>query len=67
MSSNSKIGKAKVKNMIIFDLLTKSKLLIKLSSGMSFLTFEARLAFTKLKETFINVIIFHHFDLKYHM
>lgn len=67
MGSNSKIGKAKVKNMIIFNLLTKSKLLVKLSSEMGFLTFEARLAFTKLKETLIDVLIFHHFDLKYHI
>lgn len=67
MGSNSKIGKAKFKNTIIFDLLTKSKLLVKLSFGVGFLTLEARLAFIKLKEAIINVPILYHFDLKYHI
>ena len=34
---------------------------------LSFLTSGARMAFTKLRQTFIKAPIFHHFDLKCHI
>ena len=35
--------------------------------GSDFFTFGARLAFTKLRQTFIKAPIFYHFDPKYHI
>ena len=34
---------------------------------MSFLTPKAKLAFTQLKQAFVEAPIFHHFDPKYHI
>ena len=34
---------------------------------LEFFTLTARLAFTKLKQAFVKILIFHHFDLKYHI
>lgn len=67
VGSDSKIGRAKTKNMIISNLLAKSILLVEPSSEAGFLISEARLAFTKLKQVFIDILIFYHFDLKYHI
>lgn len=67
MDSNSKICQVIVKNTIILDYLAQFKLLVELSSRVDFLTLEARLLFIKLKQAFINVPIFHHFDLKYNI
>lgn len=53
--------------MIKSDFLTKSKLLAKLSSRLSFFLLKARLAFIKLRQVFIKIPIFHHFDLKYYI
>ena len=44
----SKIVKAKFKNMIMLDIFTKFKLLIKSSSRSSFLTSRTRLAFCQV-------------------
>ena len=43
--------------------LSKSKKTI----GSDFLTFRARLAFAKLRQTFVKAPILHHFDPKYHI
>lgn len=53
-SSISKVGGAKSKNIVISDSLAKSKLLVKPSFGYDVLTSKARLAFTKLKQAFIE-------------
>ena len=34
---------------------------------MDFFTFRARLAFIELRKAFVKVLIFYHFDLKYHI
>ncbi len=47
--SNSKFAEVKSKNLVIFDFLTKSKLLVKSSFEMDFLTPETKLLFTKLR------------------
>lgn len=47
--NNNNINVTKSKNMVILNFLAKFKWLIEPSSKMSFLTFKARLAFTKLK------------------
>lgn len=63
----SKNNRVKFKNMVIFKFLTKFKLLIKTSPKSGFLTFEARLAFVKLKKVFIKALILYYFDLKYYI
>lgn len=45
----------------------KSRLLTELSFGLGFLTLKARLAVVKLRQIFIEVSIFYHYDLKYHI
>lgn len=35
--------------------------------SLRFLTFRARLTFTKLKQAFVQVLILHHFDQEYHI
>ena len=35
--------------------------------GSDFLSLEAKLAFTKLRQTFVKTPIFYHFDLKHHI
>lgn len=62
--NNNKVDKVKSKNIVMLDFLTKFKLLIKLRSGAYFLIFRARLAFAKLKQIFIKILIFYYFDLK---
>ena len=58
--------------------ITKSKILIKfknrdfppnsksVKAGPIFLTFKAKLVFTQLKQAFVEVPIFYHFDLEYY-
>lgn len=64
INGNSKVSGTKSKNMIIPDSLAKSKSLIEPSSKAGFLIFRAKLAFIKLRQIFIEVPIFYHFDLK---
>lgn len=44
--------------------LAKSQLLAKLNSRLGLPTFRTTLAFIKLRQTFIEVSIFHYFDSK---
>lgn len=48
-SGVSKVGRAKPKNKVMPDFLAKFKLLVKLSSRLSFLILGARLTFAKLR------------------
>lgn len=45
----NKINTTKSKNKVMPDFLAKSKLLVKISSGLDFLTFRTRLVFANLK------------------
>ena len=59
--------------------MTKSKILVKsknhdffsnsknMEAEPSFLIFKARLVFIKLRQVFIEALILHYFDLKYHI
>lgn len=47
--------------------LIKSQLLVEPSCRSGFLTTEAKVAFAKLRQIFIDVPIFHYFDPKYHI
>lgn len=49
MNNDNKVCEVKSKNIIILDLLVKSKLLIESNSRAGFLTFGAKLAFIKLR------------------
>ena len=62
--NNSKVKDnegAKVKN---YQKMSKSK---KTVGSSNFLTFEARLAFIELRQAFLKLLIFHHFDPKYYI
>lgn len=63
---DSKVDKAKsqVKSQAK---LFKSKFLIELGFRPGFLTYGARLAFTKSKRIFIKVLILYHYDLQCHI
>lgn len=47
--------------------MAKSQLLTKLSSKLGFLTPRATLAFTKLRQVIIEILIVHSFDLQGHI
>ena len=53
----------KVKRLSKSKNLSKSKKTV----GLDFLTFKDRLAFTKLRQTFIKAPIFHYFDLEHYI
>lgn len=57
---------SKFKNRIRLSL-AKSQLLIQLSFGLGFLTSRARLTLAKLRQAFIKVPIFYHFDSEYYI
>ena len=57
------IGK-KIQKLSKSKNLSKSKKTVRSSD---FLTFGAKLAFTKLKQMFSKIPIFHHFDLEHHI
>lgn len=60
-----KTAKSKSKNSVK-PFLAKSKLFAE-NSELCFLTFKARLVFTKLRQAFIKASILHHFNSKYHI
>lgn len=66
-NGDSKVSRVKFKNIVILDFLAKFILLVHMSSGMGFLTLKAKLVFTKLRQIFIKVSIFYHFNLKYYI
>lgn len=66
-SGVNKIGGAKSKNIIMPNFLVKFKSLVKSSFVLSFLTFGARLAFSKLRQAFIEISIFYNFNQKCHI
>lgn len=59
--------KLSISNNKIKPSLAKSQLLIEPSSGSSFLTSKARLAFAELRQTSIEALILYHFDIKYYI
>ena len=59
---DDKVGK-KVQKMSKFKNMSKFKKIVELD----FLILRARLAFTKLRQIFVKVPIFHHFDPKRHI
>lgn len=67
VGSINKVGGAKSKNLVMPNFLAKSKLFVKPSFKLGFLTSRARLTFTKLRQAFIKAQIFYHFNPKYHI
>ena len=63
MAKSKRQDKNKGKNLVKF-FLAKFKAS---GSGSGFLTLGARQVFTELRQTFIEVPIFYHFDLDYHI
>ena len=53
---------SKSKNLFKSQNLFKSK-----KTELDFFTFRARMVFTKLRQMFVRAVIFHHFDLEYHI
>ena len=65
--SDSKVSRAKSKNMVMPNILAKSKLFVKPMFGLGFFIFGARLVLVKLRQAFIESLILHYFDLKYYI
>lgn len=62
---NSYAKLTKSKNMLRSNFLAKFKLLTKFISKLNFFILQARLLFDKLRQMFIEIIIFYYFDFEY--